>query len=75
VDTQHPEVIKDMQDWGVWIITECVDLPMLCCCLSWSRLDAAGFRFDAARHMSVKFLADFIQHVRDTTGKDIFGVG
>jgi hypothetical protein len=34
VDTQHPEAIKDMQDWGVWIINEYVGLPMPYCCLS-----------------------------------------
>lgn len=36
LDHSHPEVRKDILDWGVWIVKE---------------LDAAGFRFDAVKHM------------------------
>jgi alpha-amylase len=59
-DLNHPEVREDFFNWAVWITEE---------------LGSAGFRFDAARHMDEKFLSDLVQHVRDKTGKSLFGVG
>jgi alpha-amylase len=78
LDHAHPEVRKDIMDWGVWIVKE---------------LDAAGFRFDAVKHMCVipeflvttptdsdcaslsllsdsVFIRDFVKHVRKESDKD-----
>ncbi|KAF7982385.1 hypothetical protein HWV62_28469 [Athelia sp. TMB] len=61
LDHSHPEVRKDILDWGVWIVNE---------------LDAAGFRFDAVKHIDSVFIRDFVKHVREKSGKDsLFAVG
>ncbi|KZP22109.1 glycoside hydrolase family 13 protein [Athelia psychrophila] len=61
LDHSHPEVRQDILDWGVWIVKE---------------LDAAGFRFDAVKHIDSGFIRDFVKHVREKSGKDsLFVVG
>ncbi|ORY89611.1 putative alpha-amylase [Leucosporidium creatinivorum] len=61
IDHDHPEVIKDIIDWGVWLVEE---------------TGIAGFRFDACKHFSSHFLRDFVRQVRDRTGnEDLMSVG
>lgn len=48
IDHDHPEVRKDIIDWGEWMINE---------------TGVAGFRFDAVKHFSAHFLADFVKEV------------
>ena len=60
VDFSHPEVVEDVKNWGVWIGKE---------------LDLKGFRFDAIKHYSEKFLLDFIRHLDETVGAGWFMVG
>ncbi|EGG10518.1 family 13 glycoside hydrolase [Melampsora larici-populina 98AG31] len=61
LDHSHPEVSDECKKWGIWIIKE---------------LGAAGFRFDAVKHMDRGFVADFIKHVRREVGNpDLFAVG
>lgn len=66
LDHAHPEVKKDIIEWGKWISKE---------------LDLSGFRFDAIKHFSEDFLREFIDavqqsHAIDGRGsKDLFCVG
>lgn len=59
LDHSHPEVRKDIFDWGTWII---------------STLGLGGMRLDAIKHYSLSFLADLISHL-DLQHKDLFFVG
>lgn len=60
VDFDHPEVREDVKKWGEWIGTE---------------LKLRGFRFDAIKHFSEKFLLDFIRYLDETVGEGWFMVG
>ena len=60
LDFSHPEVVADVKNWGAWIGKE---------------LDLKGFRFDAVKHYSEKFLLEFIRHLDDTVGAGWFLVG
>ncbi|KAH8920242.1 glycoside hydrolase family 13 protein [Atractiella rhizophila] len=61
IDHSHPDVEKHLNDWGDWVIKE---------------TGANGFRFDAVRHMDLKFVAQFVKHARETAGQgSIFAVG
>ncbi|KAJ8293289.1 Glucan 1,4-alpha-maltohexaosidase [Rhodotorula toruloides] len=50
IDHSHPEVRKDLINWGEWVIKE---------------TGAAGFRFDAVKHIDEGFIADFVREVRE----------
>ncbi|KAG9102539.1 hypothetical protein FRC06_001813 [Ceratobasidium sp. 370] len=54
IDHRHPEVKDDLLAWGKWVIDE---------------IGAAGFRFDAIKHINEVFIGDFIKHVREQTKK------
>ncbi|KAJ7773292.1 glycoside hydrolase family 13 protein [Mycena metata] len=54
IDHRHPDVQKDLLDWGVWIL---------------ETTGAAGFRLDAIKHMDRRFLHRFITHVRSQSKK------
>lgn len=60
VDVDHPEVQKDLADWGEWFV-------------NLSGID--GFRFDAAKHVEADFFMGWIETVSQKCGKDLFGVG
>ncbi|CAE6419588.1 unnamed protein product, partial [Rhizoctonia solani] len=61
IDHRHPEARDDLLAWGKWIIDE---------------IGAAGFRFDAIKHIDDIFIAEFIKHVRGETHKpSMFAVG
>lgn len=60
IDYSHPEVEKEVKDWGVWITKE---------------LDLKGFRLDAVQHFSERFTNDWVEHVRHACGRDVFMVG
>lgn len=63
IDHRHPEVRSDLFNWGTWV-------------LSTLGHSAAGFRFDAIKHMDRNFIAAFIKHVRQETGQpSLFAVG
>jgi alpha-amylase len=55
IEHKHPEVISDLFNWGPWILSTLGD-------------GAAGFRFDAIKHISRNFTATFVEHVRQETG-------
>ncbi|KAI5481134.1 alpha-amylase, glycoside hydrolase family 13 protein [Pseudohyphozyma bogoriensis] len=61
IDHSHPEVLKDILDWGVWIAKE---------------TGIEGFRFDAIKHMDREFINKFVEHVRkELDNPDLFCVG
>ncbi len=54
VDHAHPDVQKDLFNWGAWMMR---NFPI------------AGFRFDAVKHMSRDFVHDFVKHIREEARK------
>lgn len=57
LDHTNPEVRADIFKWAEWIGTE---LPI------------SGMRIDAAKHYSVAFQKDFVDHLRNTVGTEYF---
>jgi alpha-amylase len=62
IDHKHPDVTSDLLNWGTWILSTLGD-------------SAAGFRFDAIKHIDRDFIATFVKHVRQETGRPNFAVG
>ena len=60
IDYSHPEVQKDVKNWGVWITKE---------------LGLKGFRLDAVQHFSERFTNEWVENLRKQCGDDIFVVG
>ncbi len=60
LDMSHPEVTGELKYWGEWYIdTTNVD----------------GFRFDAVKHVSADFFREWLGHVEQHAGRDVFAVG
>jgi len=60
LDLNHPEVIKELDNWGVWVSKE---------------LDLDGMRLDAIKHMNNRFIKKFLVSVRKERGDDFYAVG
>ncbi len=60
LDSDQPEVIKELNAWGEWIV---------------NTLGIDGFRLDAVKHMRAGFFREWITHVRTATKKPLFTVG
>jgi len=61
IDHDHGEVLEDFLKWGQWAIDD---------------IGAAGFRFDAIKHIDEKFISKFVKNTREVTGKPkLFAVG
>ncbi|KIO30364.1 glycoside hydrolase family 13 protein [Tulasnella calospora MUT 4182] len=61
LDQSNPDVAKDLFDWGTWVVQE---------------TGHVGFRFDAIKHIDENFMAKFVAHIRENSGKDkLFCVG
>lgn len=61
IDHHHPDVCNDLLNWGTWILSQLGP-------------GAAGFRFDAIKHIDREFIATFVKHVRKGRDK-LFTVG
>ena len=59
LDYSHPEVCKDVTEWGKWIVGE---------------VGLRGFRLDAVQHFSQRFTKEWIEDLRKEHG-DLFYVG
>lgn len=60
LDIDNPDVQKELYHWGEWYLeTTGVD----------------GFRFDAVKHVRAGFFVDWLNHLRDRSGRDLFAVG
>lgn len=61
VDYAHPEVCKDVINWGEWVVKE---------------LNLSAFRFDAIQHFSERFTNEFVDNLEKKFGKGkLFLVG
>jgi len=60
LDLNHPEVIAELNRWGVWVSKE---------------LNLDGMRLDAIKHMDDQFIKQFLHHVRAHRGEDFYAVG
>ena len=60
LDINNPDVQQELFYWGEWLIdTTGVD----------------GFRFDAVKHVKSGFFLDWLAHVQNHAGRDLFAVG
>ncbi len=59
IDFDHPDVVEEMKNWGTWFANE---------------LGLDGFRLDAVKHIKHSFLQEWLTHVRQQTGKEMFTV-
>ncbi|MCD7970819.1 MAG: alpha-amylase [Alistipes sp.] len=57
IDFNHPDVIKEMNQWGVWVTKE---------------LNLDGMRLDAIKHINNEFIKGFLGEVRAAKGKEPF---
>lgn len=60
LDFNHPEVVKEMERWGIWVSRE---------------LDLDGMRLDAIKHINDEFIRKFLAAVRKERGADFYAVG
>ena len=60
IDFTNEEVVKECINWGKWY-------------LETTKVD--GFRLDAVKHIPAFFYKDWIQKLREETGKELFTVG
>ncbi len=60
LDISNPDVKKELFYWGEWYFdTTLVD----------------GFRFDAVKHVQSEFFAEWLNHLRNYSGRHLFAVG
>lgn len=60
IDFDNQSVVKELKNWGIWYTNKC-------------NLD--GFRLDAVKHIKSTFYSDWLNTVRNSTGKEMFTVG
>jgi alpha-amylase len=60
LNTNHPEVVGELDYWGQWFVAE-------------TGID--GFRFDAVKHVNADFFSHWLGRLRAATGKELFAVG
>lgn len=60
IDLDHPDVIQELKNWGVWVTRE---------------LQLDGMRLDAIKHMNDRFIKEFLEAVRADCGKKFYAVG
>lgn len=60
LDIASPDVRKELLYWGEWY----ADLTGI-----------DGFRFDAVKHVGSEFFVEWLHHLREHTGRELFAVG
>lgn len=60
IDLDHPEVVAELQRWGIWVVRE---------------FNLDGMRLDAVKHMHDRFLQKFLEAVRADAGDKFYAVG
>lgn len=60
LDLDHPEVIAELNRWGIWVSGE---------------LGLDGMRLDAIKHMEAQFVKQFLESVRAEKGDGFYAVG
>lgn len=59
IEFRNKAVYEELKHWGRWLMGE---------------LPCAGFRLDAVKHIPAWFFRDWIGHMRENAGKDLFVV-
>lgn len=60
IDLNNFDVINELKKWGIWYLnTTGVD----------------GFRLDAVKHIRADFFVEWLNYLRQNTGKELFSVG
>lgn len=60
IDLDHPDVVEELNHWGVWVSHE---------------LNIDGMRLDAIKHMKDLFTKQFMETVRAERGEQFYAVG
>lgn len=60
IDFDHPDVVREMENWGVWVARE---------------LELDGMRLDAIKHINDQFIKKFLEAIRAERGKQFYAVG
>lgn len=60
IDLDNPEVVEELQRWGIWVSEE---------------LNLDGMRLDAIKHMDDHFIKHFLEAVRAKRGGNFYAVG
>lgn len=60
IDLKHPDVIRELNTWGVWVSKE---------------LNLDGMRMDAIKHMDNAFVKQFLEALRKDLGEQYYAVG
>lgn len=60
LDLDHPDVRNELKFWGEWTLEQ---------------TGATGFRLDAIKHINSNFFVEWIKHIEEYAGKDVFVVG
>lgn len=60
IDFDHPDVVREMENWGVWVARE---------------LELDGMRLDAIKHINDQFIKNFLEAIRADRGKQFYAVG
>ncbi|MEB3322425.1 MAG: alpha-amylase [Synechococcaceae cyanobacterium] len=60
LDINHPQVRGELKYWGEWVL---------------DNVGVDGFRLDAIKHISSDFFSEWVQHLEDYAGRDLFFVG
>jgi alpha-amylase len=60
IDYEHPEVKKEMIEWGKWLA---------------DTLNCDGYRLDAIKHINHYFIREFVEEMRKHRGDDFYFVG
>lgn len=60
LDLNHPEVIAELNRWGIWVSNE---------------LNLDGMRLDAVKHMNDVFVKQFLAAIRTDKGAEFYAVG
>ena len=60
IDFRNPAVNEELQQWGKWY---------------WDQVHFDAVRLDAVKHITPSFYVEWLQKLRESTGKEIFAVG
>jgi alpha-amylase len=60
LDMNHPEVRGELKYWGEWML---------------DTIGVDGFRLDAIKHINGDFFVDWLDHLEQYAGRDLFCVG
>lgn len=60
IDHKHPDVQKELLNWGEWFV---------------NFLEIDGMRFDALKHIDTSFIERFIKHIEEKVDRDFYFFG